>query len=91
MNYTKTQRLLVKYDCGCQVKETTRSPQPPELIPTVTISTLIEYCPIHKAAPDMYEALKALVRWLDFATLAKCLPDDINLNCHKALAKAEGK
>ena len=66
-------------DCGCRVKHNNSD------IPSV----LIIYCPKHKAALDMYEALKSFnASWLN---------GDIEMEYKtrnlvgKALAKAEGK
>ncbi len=52
MNYTKgvtTRLYLGHHGCGCFIfKEDGK--------------VFIEYCPKHKAAPDMYEALKMITR-----------------------------
>ena len=66
MEYTKgdmkqkeKEREVSRMVCGCLVME---------YIDNLTIAPWIVYCPKHKAAPDMYEALK-LVR--DTAVLQK--------------------
>lgn len=63
-----------KLECGCEF----------ELTGT---GYIMHWCPKHKAAPDMYEALKALVEYHERNSLAiPCLADSL-----QALAKAEGK
>ena len=47
----------------------------------------IHYCPKHKAAPDMYEALKELL-WIAEATHGA---QDRVLQAKQALSKAEGR
>ena len=61
---------------------------------------IIEYCPKHKAAPDMYEALKNLVNNLPESALEEAREIWLNTNTHialdarakavQALAKADG-
>lgn len=76
MNHNYTKEFL----CGCRIK-----------IVGDLHTSAIEYCPKHKAAPDMYEALKALMKeyWMDTQ------PDETATNnwsnAQKALAKAEGR
>ena len=78
---------LAQFACGCQVREV-----PYEVIKGLANATVIEYCPKHKAAPDMYEAL---TRFLESSACTNnCDPDDMTCDTNfakKALAKAEGK
>ena len=75
MNYTKEEWTIASTaECGCIVKH--------QRYPAYN-SYRIEYCPKHKAAPDMYEALREIVGNL-------VNPSDIEIGT-KALAKAEGK
>jgi len=71
----KVYEVLTQYACGCQVRGETRKGHPRYFA--------IEYCPKHKAAPAMYEALIAI------GDLLFGLPE--NKLRLKALAKAEGK
>ena len=59
-----------KGECKCRADNTTGE---------------IVYCPLHKAAPDMYEALEKLV------DLSRPLLREDMAEGNKALAKAEGK
>ena len=55
MNGTKGDRLyLGHHGCGCTIFR-------------VNDKVIIDYCPKHKAAPDMYEALKVLVNKFETA------------------------
>jgi hypothetical protein len=72
-------QVAFQYDCGCLVKCIhAHSNYPYD-------SYRIEYCPKHKAAPEMYEALKILVP--ELKKRHYILSDKIT----NALAKAEGK
>lgn len=70
------ERLVYQPDCGCQVYRIMHSK--PNLY-------RIQYCPLHKSAPDLYEALKVAHRELLHAQWEDGL-DKIE----EALAKAEG-
>ena len=52
----------------------------------------ITYCPKHKAAPDMYEALRGIIarRMECHEVESASIPSEIGA-VYKALAKAEGK
>jgi len=80
--------LLIKENCGCMV------------IQDRTAGAYIVYCEKHEAAPDMYEALKKIQKWLLFDVK---ITDPNNWNeqfvkandltakaLAKALAKADG-
>lgn len=69
-DYNYTERVEQKFPCGCHIDE------------MIDGSYLIVYCPKHKAAPDMYEALEVIRKHGIGA--AESLID-------QALAKAEGK
>ena len=65
----------MKITCGCKVVSYTG----------------IEYCPMHKTAPAMYEALKALT--FQFAMAVddvRSKDKEVYEQAQKALAKAEG-
>lgn len=63
-----------KYECGCSI-ETGRSGNP-----------FIVYCPKHKAAPAMYEALKAILTEPNLGLLGR-----LYVPANKALAQADGR
>ena len=67
-------------NCGCQIR-----------ISGELHNAEICYCPKHEAAPDMYEALKELVEWLEDDEKMIGNVVTIQGQCHQALAKAEGK
>ena len=94
----KTVKVASRYACGCQVRQVENSESP------FLDSYLIEYCPKHEAAPDMYEALKSLAKMRemlklhkgDYEKLAevigvKSVEELIDLTISEAIAKAEGK
>ncbi len=66
-------KILSQYPCGCQVRQV-HIPQGERYF--------IEYCPKHKAANDMYEALK---------TLSNYPAESVKQIANTTLAKAEGK
>ncbi|KKN12482.1 hypothetical protein LCGC14_1016060 [marine sediment metagenome] len=70
--------LVGKNKCGCVI------------IQDRTADAYIVYCPKHKSAPDLYEALKALVAFDD--TGGDGVSDHYILirNAKEALAKADG-
>lgn len=74
------ERIVSHYDCGCQIRQIQND--------NFTDSYVLEYCPKHKAALEMYEALE-LVLWdlEDEGEVTMPTVDIIN----KAKAKAEGK
>jgi len=88
-----THMILQRFPCGCTIEELADG------------SHGINYCPKHKAAPDMYEALKEAKEWIaELQNSIKGLCEDEGLEYHeptepckteirinKALAKAEGK
>jgi hypothetical protein len=59
MGYTKgdlaTDKEVNRMDCGCIIFERTSTMWERET------RTFVQYCPKHKAAEDMYEALKNLI------------------------------
>ena len=71
------QMVLQRFPCGCTIEDLGDG------------SHAINYCPKHKAAPDMYEALRALVGWLEDDKKLIGNVALIQSDCHKALAKAE--
>lgn len=80
MNYTKEGILLQSYSCGCYVAQWGDS------------SCGIEYCPKHKAAPELYEALKAIdYIWRNNTPAFKGQKEDAKELLLKALAKVEGR
>lgn len=75
---------LVVEKCGCYVQQDTYLEEKVNIV----------YCPLHKAAPAMYEVLKNTLSLLVATNLNH--PDDPILKCaidnaNKALAKAEAK
>ncbi len=79
-------------ECGCKVQgvETVGGPADGALI-----GTLIVYCPLHKAAPDMLEVLKVTEKILSLhqskergRTLANL---SVLLSVRETIARAEGK
>lgn len=89
MEYSKgensTDKEIATMECGCVIFQRT------SLISGGT-RALIQYCPFHASAHDMYEALK---RFLDSSACTNgCDPDDMTCDTNfarKAIAKAEGK
>ena len=74
MDYTKGEWKL---PCGCSIFLEPNSPP------------ILTYCPKHKAAPDMYEALLLAKGMLEALHIK---PDDpIYFEISQALTKAEGK
>ncbi|KKN21714.1 hypothetical protein LCGC14_0922540 [marine sediment metagenome] len=70
--------IIREYKCGCKITSTKNYPS-------------IEYCPKHKAAPDIYEALKEAENY--FVSMKAHIPSHGNTlgMVQKALAKAEEK
>ena len=74
-----------EYKCGCSIDTDNYG------------DFVIEYCPLHKAAPAMYEALKAITDTLE--NYCDTTVDDTGwgknhrdvIQARKAIAKAEGK
>jgi len=64
-----------KGECGCKLKQ------------LGYVITGIEYCPLHKSAPDLYEALKGLIERDDYGSIR--LPTQARDVMVKALSKAE--
>jgi hypothetical protein len=80
MEYTKGNKINEAYivnsfDCGCRIVSE---------FPSGRGCNIIEYCPKHKAAPDMYEALVAI---LDGTGVVSA--KDAAIMGRKALAEAE--
>jgi len=82
------QMVLQRFPCGCTIEDLGDG------------SHAINYCPKHKAAPDMYEALGRLIEVTDLLDTEECDHDvgicwcsykNVRLNAAQALAKAEGK
>ena len=70
-------KIIREYECGCSISSERNYPS-------------IDYCPLHKVAPDMYEALKA-TRW---AIVHRDIPmnyDQLLRGIEQALAEVEGK
>lgn len=68
--------------CGCEIKLTDANYQ----------LTRIIFCPKHKAAPDMYKALKNISPWSVTSRKGNMPNMDNAINAvRQALAKAEGK
>ena len=69
-----------KEECGCKV------------VSLFLTGNTIEYCPKHKAAPDLYEALKSFDRYI-----SESYPDNMKYKAYaveqmeKALARANDK
>jgi len=63
--------------CGCKLKQLGH------------VITAIEYCPLHKSAPDLYEALKELVKVVDDDSYD--IDSFTTQPAKRALAKVEGK
>ena len=84
-NYTKgvtTRLYLGHHGCGCFIfKEDGK--------------VFIEYCPKHKAAPDLYEALKQAKEWIHLQVMVANEVTDYDeatyLKAKEALAKVESK
>jgi len=51
--------VRAQYACGCQIREKTIHTKGGQIE-----SVFLGYCPKHKSAPDMYEALKAVDDYL---------------------------
>ena len=68
-------KIKQNFPCGCRIDEMANG------------SLRITYCPKHKAAPDMYEALGIA---LD-ETPGFMLGEDVKQKMRQARAKAEGK
>ena len=69
-------------DCGCEVIVATNG------------SVMLTYCPLHKSAPDLYEALEAITSRLKLRSVGSFeLPADGKAikQAELALAKVEGK
>ncbi len=70
--------MYTKGECSCKV------------VSAFLIGNSIEYCPLHKSAPDLYEALKALNEQLTGANIPFSQGMfDAKINMRQALAKAE--
>jgi len=63
--------LLQKFPCGCGIRRYADN------------STGIDYCPKHKSAPNMYEALKAILKY--------GLTNFTRRNAEQAALQAEGR
>lgn len=81
----KNKPVSSECDC-CIVKE------------SIAAGLLIEYCPLHKSASDLYEALRITTEILSYwmPRIKEQIGEDILYQAelrkaHKALAKAEGK
>ena len=67
--------IMNNYDCGCYVESDGSG------------CYTIGYCPLHDAAPDMYEALKESYNYIE----ASAENQDFVMKIGKILSKAEGK
>ena len=76
-------RTKVKLACGCKLIEVGH-----EAGKTKVVYDSIEYCPKHKAAPDMYEALKASLKLINDVTSGGSKTKKL---IKQALSKADGK
>jgi len=78
----KSKVLRRIFSCGCKIVDCQEikdcSPTYPE----------IEYCPLHKSAPDMYEALKLYIKHQQGTSGHYCWQCAEAIN--EATAKAEG-
>ena len=72
------ERMVYRPDCGCEVYRIMHSK--PNLY-------RIQYCPLHKSAPDLYKALKETVYELDNMCLSNHA-QEAYLKGRQALAKA---
>ena len=87
MDYNKGEwKVISQYACGCQIRETSRPNKR-----GVVLATIIEYCPKHKAATEMYEALKAITELAPRDKLRLPYAIEVVEIADKALARAEGK
>lgn len=83
MEYT----ILSQYACGCQIREFKGGVKGYR-----TKDTVIEYCPKHKAAEDMYEALKESSMWVaKMSADGNLIAGRVLGRINKALRKAESK
>jgi hypothetical protein len=70
-----TNPIYTTYPCGCRVRRG-------------TYGDYVQWCPLHKAAPDLLEHLKGLIAW---ANIGDDSPWRIMRDsCLAAMAKAEG-
>ena len=65
-----------EYECGCRITSKKHF-------------SSIDYCPLHKSAPDLYEALEKIITAEDEGF--EVLGYGRSQNARKAIAKAEGK
>jgi len=80
-------KVISQYACGCQIREVNR-----QFKGSAVVSTIIEYCPKHGAAPKMYEALKAFDEYLSTNYPANIrLKQIATEKLEHALLEAEGK
>jgi len=77
-NRGRTKREITVGDCGCRILQTTNG---------VLTATGMRYCPKHKAAPELYEALEALWPYIDGAANVHI---DAQNKAQAALALADG-
>lgn len=63
-------------DCGCEVIVATNG------------SVMLTYCPLHKSAPDLYEALKQVHEIASFHNDGRGFLEDIISTVEPALSKA---
>ena len=76
---------IVKFDCGCEIREEGyKSPE-------------IYYCPKHKAAPEMHERLEQNTKYLEYilahyslSAVSQTMEQEVVEN-KAALAKAKGE
>jgi len=74
--------MLARYACGCQVREVPYTERGETGTKRLANATVIEYCPKHKAAPDMYEALKIANDFLDRQNGVYGNETELCLYCH---------
>ncbi len=85
-DYIKSKRqrspgyIVNSFECGCRIES--------EFLGGMG-AKVIEYCPQHKAAPDMYEALKELMQAVDEGQ--ERIGAGRGIKIGQILSKAEGK
>lgn len=80
-------KIILEHDCGCQIRQLQHSASAYSCVEGYTIN----YCPKHKAAEDMYEALKDIIEQAEKSHLpiGVDLADSIRVFGKQALSKAE--
>lgn len=82
----------LEYDCGCQILERVSGKSQSG---TQIIATRIGYCPMHKVAPKLYEALKAVFAHQEIINgrvVQRGMPTESEIfMMQKSMTEAEGK